>query len=166
MEKKFLLLFFCVTLGFVASSEASYSVRVLVKRPFPTGGYDSIPDSLARGFVIRTTVFSNGGDSLFADTTTDDSGLAVFAFESWADQTPVDTSTIVRMAIAFPNTKKVVSSYSQTTFVPMVFDTVNFKVSQVNLVLPLAVTVRPFTVGDQSGFNICKAPRYFLWVGA
>jgi len=159
MLKRLLTLVVCALSAVISFGEASHSVHLVVKRPFVSEHYDTtgnvISDSLARGYPIRVTVLRSEEESLSQTSATDDSGSAAVVFSSWADQTPVDSTSITRMAVSFPNTREVVGAFGRALFEPMQFDSVDFKQTEVTLVLPPTVSVDEFTIGE-GAFNVCN----------
>jgi len=110
-------------------------------------------DSLARFYPLRMTVFRSESESLFMADTTGDSGYATFVFGRWTDSTSVDTNSISRAVVDFPNAHRAIPVAGQTRFAPMKYDNIDYKKPEVDLLLDPAVWPDEFTIGD-AGVNV------------
>lgn len=65
---------------------------------------------------ITPIIFRSEVESLYYKSATNDSGYAIFTFDKWQDNTPVTPENILRMAIDFPNTDRVIREGDKITF--------------------------------------------------
>ncbi len=145
-----------LTTGFVYQAEANYQLKVLVKFPFMVERYDSLGnvllDSLCRKREVTALIYKTGMiDSLSLEKLTNDSGYVIFDFDYWHDGTTVDSSTLERIDISFPNTYKPVKIGAQVSFEPLRFEAMQFRgqtPEEIIIVLPLSIHLIEYWIGQ------------------
>ncbi|MGQ9702920.1 MAG: metallophosphoesterase family protein [bacterium] len=152
--------------GFIQVAEAVYSFRVTVKYPFISdhyeydslGGVTVISDSLARSKLLTAIIFYTEKESLYQKSATNDSGFATITFDTWQSGIPVSIDNIVRMAIDFPNTDRVIRVGDKITFEHLKYSDIDFRRSpeEIEIVLPMTVTKDEFIIGDTNWLNVCN----------
>ena len=145
-------------------AEANYSCKVIVKYPFASRHqYDNLgniifSDSLVTSRLIKLIIFHAETESLYQEGVTNDSGYANFSFDRWADNTLVTIDNIIRLAIDFPNTDRVIRTDGKITFEHLKYPDVDFRKSpeEIEIILPMTVTKDEFIIGNTSWLNVCN----------
>jgi hypothetical protein len=129
MRGKSVFCFACVAFALVQTAGADWSIIAHIRQPFLSEHYDSLGqlsyDSLARYYPLKMTIFRGESESLLQTDTTDDFGSAAFIFGYWSDSTPVDTTTISRLALAVPNGYGASLATGQASYTPLIFDSLS-----------------------------------------
>ncbi len=159
-KKSTSIVLFYLALGFLTYSEANYSFKVIVKYPFASAKYDSMhqiigADSMVRFRPLKVIIFRTETESLYQESVTDSLGCAIFLFDKWPDNTPVTLDNILKMAIDFPNTERVIRIDDKITFEPLKYCDVNFRESpkEIEIILPMTVYRQTFTIGNPNWLN-------------
>lgn len=151
-----------ISIIFIKSVNANYSFKITIKHPFLTEHYDSlgnvISDSFARFMKVKPIIYRSEIDSVYSESETNDSGYAFFNFEYWDDEKPVELNDIIRRAIDFPYTDEAIGEGDNVTFKHMIIHDIDIESQpyDIEIVLPMTVTVDEFIVGDTTWFNICN----------
>lgn len=151
--KTALALFSFIVIG--AKAMANYELKVIVKFPFMSSYIDSIgnlvEDSLVRNREFRVILYnSDKSDSLSNEQITNDSGFAIFDFDYWHDDSPVEGSNIRRIDIDFPNSYKYLKIGEKYQFEPLRLDSVPFtgqSPEEIIVVLPMSIHQTEYTIG-------------------
>ncbi len=154
MSKKIGVLVIWLSLVSMQMLEANYSFRVIAKHPFVSRQhYDSLGnvvfvDSLARFIPLRAIIFRTETESLYHESTTNDSGYTFFTFDRWTDNTLVTLDNIIIMAIDFPNTDRVIREGDRIIFEHLRYADIDFRRSpgEIEIILPMTVTKDEFTI--------------------
>jgi hypothetical protein len=159
MIKENLLKYFLILFGFLALSMGvaeTWSLKVIVKRPYLSEHYDSLGnlviDSLVRNRKIAVVIYKSGMlDSLSSESATNDSGFVIFDFTQWHDGSAVDSTNIAKIDILFPTTYEGIKVGENITFRKLRYQSVSFKGRQfeeITIILPLlSVNLNEYTIG-------------------
>jgi hypothetical protein len=154
--KLMIILFSFITLW--TKAIANYTPKLTVKFPFMSSYIDSMgneaEDSLVRNRDFRVVLHNkNNNDSLSQAETTNDSGFAIFNFNYWHDNNPVESSDIRKIAVDFPNSYKYTKIGNQYEFEPLRFDSIQFSghaQEEIIIILPMSIHFTAYTIGQGS----------------
>lgn len=117
-----------------------------------------ISDSAARFIPVKPIIFRTQAESLYQEKVTNDSGYVVFSFNNWQDKISVSPDNIIRMALDFPNTDKVIRADGRITFEHLIYTDVDFRSNpdKIEIILPMTVTKDEFIIGNTNWLNVCN----------